>query len=162
VLPAASAASTAAAVTTAAVAAAVTTTAVAATPVLARLGLVDREGAALQLLAVHCADRRLRLGRIRHLDEAESASPAGVTVGGNARRGDCAETGEGRFEVALCGVVTQVADVNVQFDLSFISPGGRSQIPTTKFRTVNESRRESMESRTNRRSLGSHSVGNLD
>src|SRR5262249_47350914 len=47
-------------------------------PVLAGPGLVDGQGAALELLAVHRLDRRVTA--LAHLDEAEAARTAGLPV----------------------------------------------------------------------------------
>src|SRR5688572_24150988 len=103
--------------TAAAVAAAAVATATAAT-LFAGAGLVHRQGTALQFLAVHAANRGLRLGGVRHLDEAEASGTARVAVRGNARRRNGAKASECTFELALGRVEAQVTNVNVQFNLS--------------------------------------------
>src|SRR5262245_2675729 len=78
---AAAAATVAPATAAAAVAAAPAAPAAAGTAaraLLARLGLIDRQGTALELGAVHRRDGGL--GAVAHLDEAETARPAGLAV----------------------------------------------------------------------------------
>src|SRR5687767_7202404 len=74
------AAATAAAAATTAVAAPATAAAAATTTgaVFLRLGFVDREGAAVALLAVERRDGRLGLRIAAHLDEPEALAPARV------------------------------------------------------------------------------------
>src|SRR5262245_4195766 len=81
---AAVAATTAAAVSAAAAA-------VAARTVFTRTGFVDDDGAAVERLAVHPVDGRLRLGIGTHLDEAEALGAAGVAIHHDLRRGHGAE-----------------------------------------------------------------------
>src|SRR5262249_34277961 len=71
---AAAAAASAAAVTTAAA------TAAAATSRLARTGLVHGQRAAVVLLTVHAADRRLGFFIAAHFDEAETLAAAGIAI----------------------------------------------------------------------------------
>src|SRR5262245_1018923 len=61
-----------------ATAAATTTVPAASRPVLTGPSLVDRQGSALEVGAVHGGDGRL--GPVRHLDEGEPAAPAGLPV----------------------------------------------------------------------------------
>src|SRR5262245_24468146 len=89
------AAATAAAAVEAAVAArpAAAEAAAGARALLARLGLVDRQRAALELGAVQVGDRLV--GALAHLDEAEAAGAAGLAVVDDLGPGDGAELTEG-------------------------------------------------------------------
>ena len=77
--------------------------------VFPRLGLVNRQGAALQVGAVHGGDRLVGPGR--HLDEREPAAATGLPVGDHLGAGDRPELGEGLDQVLAGGLERNVADV---------------------------------------------------
>src|SRR6185503_13673651 len=90
-------ATAAAAAAAAPAAAAIPTAPTAAAPAAARAGGVgdlDLQGPAVHFLAIELLDGLGRLFRRRHLDEAEAARVAGVTVGDDGRRLDHARLGE--------------------------------------------------------------------
>ena len=124
----------------AAPAAATTTAATIATAaVLARLRLVHRQRAALQLGAVQRDDRRLRLRLVRHLDEAEAAGAARVAVRRYARARNRAVRRESGLEVAFARVKTKISNVNVQVVLlSLLAPVGAYGYRCQITRTINE------------------------
>src|SRR5205085_2489944 len=82
-----------------------------ARPLLARLGLVDRQGAAVELGAVEGLDGRL--GAVAHLHEAEAPAAAGLAVGDDLRPLHGAVLAEGRLQVRGGRLERQVAHVNV-------------------------------------------------
>src|SRR5262249_28712055 len=82
-----------------------------ARPRLAGLGLVDGQGATLQLRAVQSGDGRV--AALAHLDEAEAARAAGGAVGGDLGAGHVAVLGEPAAQVIRGGFVGEVPDVNV-------------------------------------------------
>jgi len=123
----------------AAPAAATTTATIATAAVLARLRLVDRQRAALQLGAVQGDDRRLRLRLVRHLDEAEAAGATRVAVRRYARGCNRAVRRESGLEVALARVKTKVSNVNVQVVLlSLLAPVGAYGYRCRFARTIDE------------------------
>src|SRR5262249_43159095 len=89
--------------------------AAAATPTPAafslRPGLVDRQGAAVDLRPVEGGDRGLRLLVALHLDEAEPLGSAGVAVHDHLGRHDGAVRLEDLGQVAVAHLVAEVADV---------------------------------------------------
>src|SRR5262245_11724100 len=80
-----------------------------ARPVLAGLGLVDRQRAALELGAVEVGNRLVR--PVRHFDEGKAARAAGLPVLHDLGRRDAAEVAERLQEVVRGGAEGQVADV---------------------------------------------------
>src|SRR5437868_9360897 len=114
------AAATTAIATTAAAVAAPAAAAAAAVPTpattaggtrLPRLGLVDGQGAALEVRAIHLGDRFL--GAVFHFHETEAARPAGLAVGDHLRPGDGAELREGFAQVLSRRPKGQVPDVQI-------------------------------------------------
>src|SRR6516164_2898083 len=97
-----------------AVAASTATRATSATAtVLAWLGLVDGDAAAIDLFAVHCRDGGLGLLVGFHFHEAEPFGPTGVAVHDDLGRLDCAIRREHLFERAVRYAVGQVANVQL-------------------------------------------------
>src|SRR5207247_8178031 len=82
-----------------------------ARPLLAGLGLVDLQGAALDLGAVQGGDGGV--AALAHLDEAEAARAAGVAVGRHLGAGHRAVVGEPAAEVVRGGGVGEVPHINV-------------------------------------------------
>src|SRR5262245_18496879 len=91
-------------------AAAVAAAPAAARAVLTRAGLVDRQGAALELRAAQGGDGLV--GAVAHLDEAEAAGADGLPVGGDLGPGDRAELAERLEEVVRGSLERQVPDVD--------------------------------------------------
>jgi hypothetical protein len=85
----------------------------AAAAVLAGLGLVDGQVAALELLAGQGRDRRLGLLVGAHLHEAEAAGPAGVAVHHDLGGLHPAVLGEQLVQVAVGHAEGEVADVQL-------------------------------------------------
>src|SRR5690606_19381659 len=107
----AAAATAAAAVATAATAAAATAVATAARAALfARLGFVDLERAALELLPVGALDGGRGLLIVVHCDEGESAAAAGFPVACEEDLVNGAKLFEELLDGRLGGVVRQVSD----------------------------------------------------
>src|SRR5262249_2760907 len=83
----------------------------AAGALLARLGLVDRQPAALELGAVHRLDGGLRA--VGHLDEPEPAAAARLPVADHLGLGDRPVLAEQLVEVGRRGRERQVSDVQI-------------------------------------------------
>src|SRR4051794_29467173 len=104
----AAAATVAAAATTAAaatVSTATATTTAATRTLFARLGFVDGQGAAIDLLAIEGGDDGLRLFIGRHLDEAEALAAAAVAIGDDFRALHGAVRAAELLEIRAGGVV---------------------------------------------------------
>ena len=97
----------AAAVTTA------TTATTAAATALTGLGNVHGEVTTLNHLTVETADGGLGSGVAAHLDEAEAARTARLTVRDNGGAADGAEGGEQLRELVVSGVEGEVSDVEL-------------------------------------------------
>lgn len=80
-------------------------------PLLARPGLVDGQGSALEHGPVEVGYGLV--GPVRHLDEPEAARPAGVPVGNDLGRGHGAVLAERLAEVVDRGLERQVPDVQI-------------------------------------------------
>src|SRR5262249_22818535 len=85
--------------------------ATAAAAVFHRLGLVDDEGAAVELAAVQSGDRFLRLVARAHLDEAEAPRLAGEFIRDHLRRPQAPVRREDFLEAAFRNRIRQTADV---------------------------------------------------
>jgi len=113
VAPAAAAAApaaVAASASAAAAAAAVATTA-GAGALFTRLGLIDGQGAALELLPVHSGDGLVASGV--HLDEREPTAAAGVAIADDLRAQDGPVLGERLDEIVTGGVEGNVPDIQL-------------------------------------------------
>ena len=104
-------AATAATATAAITAAAGATTAEAAWTLFTRTGLIDDQGAAFHLLAIHAVDGRLRLSVRAHLDKTKTLGATGFTVHHDFRRRHRAELSECLLEIVVSYAVRQVTDV---------------------------------------------------
>ena len=78
---------------------------------------VDRQVAALEVLAVQTGDGLLGLVLVRHLDEAETSGLAGELVLDDGRGLDLAESLEGLLQVRLNHIPRKVANVDVHSTL---------------------------------------------
>src|SRR6516225_10779952 len=79
--------------------------------ILPRLGLINRQGPAFDLLAAEGLNRSLGFRITSHLHEAESLGPPCVTVHDDLRRLHGAMWREQVLQVAFARVVRQVAHV---------------------------------------------------
>jgi len=79
---------------------------------LLRPCFVDGESAAVNFLLVECLTRRPSLRSVGHLDEAETARPAGSGIANQMNRTDLAEWGEQLLELRFFRAERQVAYVN--------------------------------------------------
>src|SRR5258707_1116424 len=90
-----------------------------------RLGLVHRQGSAIDHLAAHAADRRRGLLVGRHLDEPEPLRPAGLPIGNDLGRLYTPVRGEHVLQLGLGHIERQVSDVQLlTHGLSPYRPGG--------------------------------------
>jgi len=110
---AAAATTTLAATATTTAAAAASKTASAPSAFSLGAGFIHADLAALELLAVHRSDGRLRLRVIGHLHEAEAAGLAGKLVGDYSGRINLAVGAEKLPEVFVLAVKRKIAYVNV-------------------------------------------------
>src|SRR5262249_10306210 len=108
--------------TTAATAAVATATATGPRPLFARAGLIDGEGPALELLAVHAGDGLVGPGV--HLHERKAPAPAGVAVADDLRAENGPELGERLHEVIAGGVERNVPDVQLLRHFPYSGPSG--------------------------------------
>jgi len=106
---------TAAAATAAEAAAATTTETAAATTLFAwlRLRLIHAQRAAVQFLAIQGVDRRLSLGAVRHLDEAETFGTARHAVGNDARGSNLAVCGKRVPQGLIIRRIGKIANIDV-------------------------------------------------
>lgn len=106
---------TAATISTAAAATAIATTgattAEATWTLFTRTGLIDDQGTAFHLLAVHAVDGGLRFSVRAHLDETKTLGSTGFTVHHDLRRRHRAELSECLLEIVVSYAVRQVTDV---------------------------------------------------
>src|SRR2546430_17307003 len=115
-----------------------------------RLGLIDREGPALHLLALELGHRRSGRGAIMHLDKAKAFGAAGVAIRDHPDLVHHAIRLEELAEVAVGGAERQIADINIHgkfslgkgiHDRQVIRTGCRS---TKRKSKMQEKRRESL------------------
>src|SRR5579863_53088 len=83
----------------------------AARSLLARLGLVDRQGPATHHRTVQGVDRRFRLGIVFHLHEAEALGLARKPIGDDRDRGHLAGATKELFQILLRSRVGQSAHI---------------------------------------------------
>src|SRR5271165_5978763 len=95
----------------AAAVAAAGTAACAGTAVFARLGFVNGQRPAVEVGPVEGSDRLI--GAFAHLDEPETARPAGLAIGGYLGSGNTAVSREHLAEIIRGGREGEVADENV-------------------------------------------------
>jgi hypothetical protein len=105
-------ATTATAVTAAATAA-VTAAATTAAAFLAWTSFVDRQGPALDFLAVQAGYGRPGFLIAAHLDEPKSLAAAGVAVGDDLRAADRTESREQLLQVGATDTVAQISNVQL-------------------------------------------------
>src|SRR5262245_40665571 len=101
----------ASAAATAIAASAATTAATAA--VFPRLGLVNGQCAAADLLPVKGSDSRLRFAVIAHLHEAESLGPARVSIHDDLGRLDGAVRRKHAFQTGVGNLIRKIADIQL-------------------------------------------------
>ena len=102
--------------TAAAAVAAATTAAAAAAGVLTRAGFVDRQGPAVQFLAVHLFDGGVGFTGLGHFDEGETAAAAGFPVHHDMHIRHTAEGAERLPQTILSRPVAQIADIDTGHD----------------------------------------------
>ena len=83
-----------------------------------RLGLIDRDVAALQVRTIESFDRCIGMRIVVHLDEAEAFRVTGELVSDQVHLGDFAELGKGLAQIRIGDAVRKVAYVNVHCCLS--------------------------------------------
>jgi hypothetical protein len=110
-LPALSPSTTAAAAITAA-ATLTASAAIPATPAASRFRprFVDVQCPAVEFRAVQMSNSRLRSLRIRHFHKCETAGLPGVTIRNDIYALDAAVCGEGRMQVILRSLITEISD----------------------------------------------------
>lgn len=113
---------TAVAATTATATTVAATTATGTGTVFTRLGLVDLQGAPLDLGAVQSRDGLV--AAFAHLDEAETARAAGFAVGSDLGAGDSTMRREPLAEVVGGGAEGKIPYVNVLAHLVLLEPRG--------------------------------------
>ena len=82
-------------------------------------GFVDRQGPALEVLAVQAGDGLVGLFLVRHLDEAEAARLTGELVLDDRRALNRTEGLKGFLDVLLGGGPRNVSDVDVHLPLLY-------------------------------------------
>lgn len=115
---AAAAATAAAAAESAATTAAAESATTAAAAAFTGLGLVDGEVTAVDVLAVEGRDGGLRLGVVRHFDEAEAAGTTGLAIHDQRRGSDRAEGLEERVQLTFRSAEREITDVQFHLRLS--------------------------------------------
>ena len=113
VVPTASAPSAVAAATA-------TATATAAATIFARAGFIDRQGTAVELLAIHRFDRSLGFLIVRHFDEAETLRSARITVRHDAHAIHGSVRLEQRTQVTLGRTEGEISNKNVSHLVSLL------------------------------------------
>ena len=93
------------------------------------LGLVDVDGAPIELAAIELLDRRLGLLVRAHLDEGEATRTAGVAIHHDLRVGDGPDLPEGVAQSDLGGVVRKIPNVKASTHLSMSPVSFRRKQP---------------------------------